>query len=292
VSQSKDLMDHPVDKILIIFKIDIKKDISEINRAQHDRNHNAFLEWLTSIDYASQQNDYLRRRQPGTGQWLLDSTKFQTWLNTPEQTLFCPGIPGAGKTILISVVIDYICKRFQGDRTTGIAYLYCNFQRKDEQKIDELLASLLKQLLVADSLSSLPDCVKALYGRYEGKRTRPSLDEILRALQSVMAAYLRVFIIVDALDECQAFDGCRAKFLSEIFSIQAKCGINIFATSRFIPEIIDQFKGCALLEIRAKSQDIERYLEGHMGQLASFVRENRELQNVIKIGILEAVDGM
>ena len=29
-----------------------------------------------------------------------DSVKYQSWLKTSKQTLFCPGIPGAGKTIL------------------------------------------------------------------------------------------------------------------------------------------------------------------------------------------------
>ncbi|KAI3320964.1 hypothetical protein HD806DRAFT_537622 [Xylariaceae sp. AK1471] len=77
------------------------------------------------------------------------------------------------------------------------------------------------------------------FNRHDANRTRPSLDEILTALQSVAALYSRVFIVVDALDECQVSDGCRMIFLSKIFSLQAKCGPNIFATSRFIPEYLD-----------------------------------------------------
>src|SRR5579871_1078626 len=69
------------------------------------------LNWLTPIEYGSQQSDYIGRRQHGTGQWLLNSKQFQTWLDTSKQILFCPGIPGAGKTILTSVVIDNLCKK-------------------------------------------------------------------------------------------------------------------------------------------------------------------------------------
>ena len=93
------------------------------------------------IDYAPQQNDYIRRRQPGTGQWLLDSAEFQRWLYTGKQTLFCPGIPGAGKTILTSIVVDELTTRFGNDRIIGIAYVYCNFRRQHEQKADDLLAN-------------------------------------------------------------------------------------------------------------------------------------------------------
>jgi hypothetical protein len=39
------------------------------------------------------------RKHGGVGQWLLSSNEFQGWLNQNKQTLFCPGIPGAGKTM-------------------------------------------------------------------------------------------------------------------------------------------------------------------------------------------------
>jgi len=98
------------------------------------------LDWLTKTDYGPQQNDYIKRRQPGTGQWLLDSAEFQTWLKTERQTLFCPGIPGAGKTIITSIVVEHLQTDFQAkptervgkdfikkDSNIGVAYLYCSF---------------------------------------------------------------------------------------------------------------------------------------------------------------------
>lgn len=242
------------------------------------------------MDYGSQQSDYLKSRQHGTGQWLLKSGKFQGWLATRKQTLFCPGIPGAGKTILTSIVVDDLSSRFRNDSKTGIAYLYCNFQRQNEQNIDHLLASVLKQL--AEGKPSLLESVKDLYNQHKGKRTRPSLDGILGALQDVAATYSRVFVIVDALDECQASDGCRTRFLSELFNLQARHGINIFATSRFIPEITGHFKTSISLEIRASTDDVTMYLRGHMGQLPSRVQQDPQLQEEIRAGISEAVDGM
>jgi hypothetical protein len=199
-------------------------------RSKLDRKEDLeILDWLTPIDYAPQQHDFISRRQKGTGQWLLDSTEFQRWLETNKQTLFCPGIPGAGKTILTAATINDLTTRFHGNPDIGIAYIYCNFRQKDKQKAQDLLASLLKQL---SHRSSLPDSVKSLYDKHRDKRTRPSIDEVSRALQSVAAIYSRVFIIVDALDECQASDGCRARFLTEIFSLQTKTGANLFTTSR------------------------------------------------------------
>jgi hypothetical protein len=246
------------------------------------------FDWLTPIDYHPKHNDYLKRRQPGTGQWLLDSAEYQAWLKTKKQTLFCPGIPGAGKTILTAIVVDDLTTRASSDPAIGVAYIYCNFQQQGMQKIDDLMASLLKQL--AQGQSSLPGSVKDLYDQYRTKRTRPLLDEILRDLQSVAKMYSRAFIIVDALDECQVSDDSRARFLSELFSLQIRHEVNIFATSRPIPQIIDQFNGSVQLEIRAHDEDVRKYLDGRISQSESkLLKSYREK---IKIDITKAVGGM
>ena len=209
---------------------------------------------------------------------------------TDKQTLFCPGIPGAGKTILTSIIVEELTTRFSNNPTIGVAYIYCNFRRQEEQKIDDLLAGLLKQL--AESQWPLPDAVTELYNRHTKKRTRPSLDEICRSLEAVTALFTRVFIIVDALDECQASHGCRKRLLSEIFGLQTKTGANLFMTSRFIPEITEEFTKALWLEIRATSQDVRRYLDSHMSQLPGCVLRSLDLQDEIKTSIIKAVDGM
>jgi hypothetical protein len=115
-------------------------------RYQDDKEQQAILDWLTLVDHAPQQNDFLRHRQAGTGQWLLDSAGFKGWVENKKQTLFCPGIPGAGKTILTSIVVEELSTRFQDDKSIALAYIYCNFKRQNEQALEDLLASILKQL--------------------------------------------------------------------------------------------------------------------------------------------------
>jgi hypothetical protein len=171
--------------------------------------------------------------------------------------------------------VEELTARFSNDPTIGIAYIYCNFRRQDEQKIDDLLTSLLKQL--AESQPSLPGTVKKLYDRHKTKRTRPSLDEISGSLQAVTTLFSRVFIIIDALDECQASHGCRKRFLSEIFGLQTKTSANLFTTSRFIPEITEEFNEGLRLEIRASNQDVQRYLDGYLSQLPGCVLRSLDL---------------
>ena len=185
-------------------------------------------------------------------------------------------------------MIDDLNTRLQNDPSIGTAYLYCDFRRRDEQKAEDLLASLLKQL--SQEQSTLPGDLKRLHDRHKDKRTRPSLHEISKTLHDVAAVYLRIFIVVDALDECQISDGCRMRFLSEIFDLQAKCGANLFATSRFIPEIIETFKGTTSLEIRASDEDVRVYLASRISESEFDVLKS--YHDEIKTAITKVVDGM
>lgn len=229
-----------------------RDNVHRLHKRQYSRDrreeHQLILDWLTPADYSTQQSDFIRRRQEGTGEWLLKSNEFQEWVRQSKQTLFCLGIPGAGKTIVTSIVVEDLCTGFQNDTSIGIAYLYCNFRRQQEQKPEDLLAGLLKQLV--QEQPSILDNLRGLYNRHKSKRTCSSFGEISKVLHSVVTDYSKAFIFIGALDECQVSDG-REMLLLEIFNLQAKTGANLFATSRFIPEIMKKLEGSISLEICA-----------------------------------------
>jgi hypothetical protein len=57
-----------------------EQHIHQVKQRQDDKERREILVWLTPVDYGPQQSDYINRRQPGTGKWLLDSAKYQAWL--------------------------------------------------------------------------------------------------------------------------------------------------------------------------------------------------------------------
>ncbi|KAL4789263.1 ankyrin [Aspergillus venezuelensis] len=245
------------------------------------------LDWLTPINYGPRQSHFLRARQPGTSQWLIESVKYRDWRKADKKTLLCSGIPGAGKTILTAVVIDDLTAQCTSKHNLGLAYIYCDFLRKNDQNVENLLASILKQL--SHFRSPLPTGVKELYEQHQDRQTRPSLKELVRGLQHVVPLYAKVFVVIDALDECGTADDCRNIFLSQLFDLQKTCPMNILATTRPIPEIVESFRGDKL-EIRAHESDVEKYLEGRISLARSELLKRHKEE--IKRRITELADGM
>ncbi|OAQ96229.1 hypothetical protein LLEC1_02864 [Akanthomyces lecanii] len=273
----------------------IQQDIAVLRHKENSRENKIVLDWLTVVHYASRQSECIRTRQAGTGLWLLNSPEYQRWLHSNKRTLFCAGIPGAGKTTLASIVVQDITSRFEKEKNVGVAYLYCDFQQQGRQNADNLLASLLRQL--AQGLSSFPDSMQTLYASHKKEGTRPSLNDISRTLESVAAMYSRVFVEVDALDESK----CRSTFPSHLSSLQVSTSANVFATSRPIRDDVEEIlESVETFQISANSEDIENYIDSHTSELRLLHEKNLDLsketkaeyRHEIKTIITSVVDGV
>jgi hypothetical protein len=49
------------------------------------------LNWYSKRNFWKNQIDYFSRAENGTGQWLLDSDEFQSWVEGGKRFLWCYG---------------------------------------------------------------------------------------------------------------------------------------------------------------------------------------------------------
>jgi Cdc6-like AAA superfamily ATPase len=236
-----------------------------------------------------QQNDIISRREKGTGQWLLDSTEFQGWLQGSDKTLFCPGIPGSGKTMVAAIATDYLC-RTMPIHEVGIAYIYCNYKAQDIQNARNLLALILKQL--AQGNPAIMGIISRLYKDHSKRKTRPSLDEVVNAFHSACSEFLTVYIVVDALDEFIDRNDERGRLIRMLRDVQHKSDVRLMATSRFIPEVEKEFKLAKQLEVRASDEDIRRYIAGQIHRLPKVIQNDNSLRDIVQDKVAEKVGGM
>jgi hypothetical protein len=257
-------------------------------RQQHDlAKHRTLLEWMSAPDYPAQQSDIIKRREQGTGQWFIDAPEVSRWLNEPKATLFCPGIPGAGKTMIAAIAIDHLLNTMQHS-THGVAYVYCNYKARDEQDVCTMLTAIMKQLVLGRP--SAIEHIERLHQKHANRGTKPSLDEITNALQDVLAHYPYVCVVIDALDECQ--NTTRRQFLAKLRDLQAGRDIRLMLTARFIPDIEDAFRAVLTLEVRASREDVKRFIAGQTYRLPTCIQRNAALQDMVQEKIMDAVDGM
>ncbi|KAL4755848.1 Pfs, NACHT and Ankyrin domain protein [Aspergillus foveolatus] len=229
-------------------------------------------QWLSDLDFGLRHNDIRCRRQPGTGQWLLESAEFSAWMGSSQNLVFCSGMPGAGKTFLGSLVVDHLTEQFcsSGNYEAAIVCIYCDYRTQEEQHAELVLRNLAKQLLL-QVRGPVPDVTERLYLKYTGGRLRPTVHELLRHCSQLLALFKTSFVVIDGLDEHDVVE--RRDLLHYIFQLyQSTLRLKIFATSRPIPEIKEEFisRGAAEIEIQASGQDIAVYLQAKMHRLPSW----------------------
>ncbi|RYP26030.1 hypothetical protein DL768_011840 [Monosporascus sp. mg162] len=267
----------------------VLKSVDAIQQDQNRERHDMIMRWLSSTDFPAQQSDLMARRQEGTGVWFLNSPEFTGWIHGSKQTLFCPGIPGAGKTMVAAIAIDHLLRTTQSN-TIGVAYIYCDYKAQADQTTPSLLAAILKQL--AQARPCVADPVARLHNQHAYRRTRPSLEEIISALRSVLSNYSSVYVVVDALDECASKDGTRSQLLAKLRDLQSNTDMRLMVTSRPITEIENEFRSMPTLEVRASDTDVKRFVLGQIYRLPKCVQRDDELQDFVQNKIVEAADGI
>jgi NACHT domain len=209
------------------------------------------------------------------------------WVNEKQQTLFCPGIPGAGKTILASIVIDHLSQ--EKIRESPVAYLYCSYDKRQAQTASSQLSIVLRQFVEQQS-GQIPESVRSLYDLHIAKGSRPTLADISDTLLKVVMGLEGAFLVVDALDECS--DETRKELLNQVRKLQASSSLSLMATSRPSPSLGKDFHGAMQLDIRAQEQDIGYYLDSRLSELSSSIQQDEKLKQEIKHQIVETADGM
>jgi hypothetical protein len=189
---------------------------------------NKIIQWLQSTDPSTNHNAACERREPLTGNWLLQSDDFAKWKREPKQLLWLHGIPGCGKTILSSTVVEHIKTICKKDSQCQYLFYYFDFSDSKKQEVAGLLRSLLAQLASRD-LKTLKE-IERLYNQNSCGKQQPDKKSLLSILLSVLRSPLRTYLIIDALDECSQ----RGEMLGMLSDIYRQCSeeVNVLVTSR------------------------------------------------------------
>jgi len=159
-----------------------------------------------------------------------------------------------------SLVIDSLCDG-PCEEDIAVAMFYCDFRDHQQQTATDIVGAILKQLVVRGTvLDNVQMAFQKAKNEVGGRGLR--LPDMARMLKQAIATLPRVFICIDALDECPPKH--QLELLGSLKDILEELPrTRIFVTGRpqVETEISRYFATSVTVPISPKRNDIERYLE-------------------------------
>ncbi|KAL8647244.1 MAG: hypothetical protein Q9226_006514 [Calogaya cf. arnoldii] len=251
-------------------------------------------QWLDPVDFEINHGAAVKLRHQGTGKWFLQGQAFNEWLNHDNSFLWLHAIPGAGKTVLVSSVIEYLKKNVK-NVDVGLAYFYCDYKESKKQQPSKLLCTILAQLArqrksVFQRLQAFAqDRVK------ENPASVPTHDELRSNFAMFLEdAFKHVILVVDAIDESTM----RECMIGDLKTFSKQCPyVKVLVSSREELDITKAFKAFPHVKINQSdvADDIESFVKA---VVAARIRDHEltirkpELQQTICERLVRRCDGM
>ncbi|KAF1956409.1 hypothetical protein CC80DRAFT_446319 [Byssothecium circinans] len=261
-------------------------------RRQRDRVN----QWLSAAKYEADQEQYsmARHAYPGTGQWLLKTNRFHSWFDPDfcsNELLWLTGIPGAGKTILASLVIEE-ARKLQG---VTVAFFYCKYQDAERNTFLRVARGVLAQLFHQDEglLTSFYDKASK-----SGQTTLETDSLAKELLKTATKSFQKLYIILDGIDECDrdhrkeivsTFEG-----IWETLGDNAKDSLRCLFVSQDDSAAAKDFARMVSLKVTQSdsAKDIRSYARIWSSKIQNKFGLDQERQSYIEDIVTEKADGM
>ncbi|KAF5974836.1 nacht ankyrin domain-containing protein [Fusarium coicis] len=223
--------------------------------------------WLESITtplhFEEKLHELLRiaQRSPGSGSWFLKLPALSDWIDGDSQKLLAYGHAGAGKSVLASIVIHHLQNlhnRLYGDHNVACLYVYFDYKKQKTQTLINILSSLLVQLLRCSRKVSHE--IQCKFDDWRQNKPFLGEGEYVDMITSQAMGFRRIYIIVDALDQCCSDTSTNT--LSEFLDICCKLPRTFHSLFTTRTDLHSQFlRPSFQLKITAHPDDISAYLD-------------------------------
>ncbi|THW34493.1 hypothetical protein D6D22_08589 [Aureobasidium pullulans] len=254
-------------------------DYTEVSRAWN---------WLRPADASVDYRNASDLRHPNTGLWFLESDSYRRLKTTPATHLWLRGIPGSGKSVIASTIIEDLQKDKDVVSGSAVVYFFFSFSDASKQTLEHMLRSLIYQLAVEHKSPQLMSLVES---RAQGSK-RPQVEELITLFKEMVGELRDVVIILDALDEAR-----EQLHLLEWITSASHEHCRFFLTSRWdseIEEALDSWlsPNCTTtLEEERVDDDIKAYIH-HRLRVESSLSRWKSMYNLISYTLVERSGGL
>ena len=253
-------------------------------------------QWLSAPDPSTNYQKSLKQRQPDTGLWFLESEQYARWKTDAASPLWLYGIPGCGKTVLHSTILQSVLQYCQDDPGKVTAYFYFDFNDAQKQDLEMMLRSLICQL--SQQSMKIPAGLDTLFSSCENGQRQPSVHALLEVMQQMMQEFPRVYIVLDALDECDR----RVELMDMLKAISGwqLQNLHLLVTSRRERDIESSLEGFVdhqnwiCLQSKLVDRDIQRYVQQRLSDDKSLRKWEKDatIRQEIEAALMKGARGM
>ncbi|KAK4446724.1 hypothetical protein QBC34DRAFT_356380, partial [Podospora aff. communis PSN243] len=280
--------------INLALTVDSSRDIKSI-KAKVDHIHQTISEsdrervyaWIRSTDPSNRHHQACKLYEQGTGDWVFRSPEWKSWIEGRSRCVWIHGIPGAGKTILTSHIVETVKDICKTEGKTACIYYYCyfgNFQDEAAPFLKWVVERLCRQADV------VPDCLYRLFRN----AAEPSLVDLLHALEAILQEFQTVYVVVDALDESKPRDDL-LRVVRDLSTDVRFAKVRILTTSREyidIENVMSQFSARISMRNEWLDADIRLFIEAQLSANQRLRRWPAELQRAALERLSEKAKGM
>ncbi|KAM0810010.1 hypothetical protein AB5N19_10357 [Seiridium cardinale] len=267
----------------------VKTNTVQMLNMLSDNHRHEFYRWLERTDPSSLHNRSLRLVEDGTCTWILRSPDWSDWLAKRFRCIWLHGIPGAGKTILASYLVNTVKDHCNKATTSKLAfaYYYCYFGHNQDEAAP-FLRWLITQL--CRQLKAIPTYA---YNLFE-QGCEPSLPELLTCLSKSLECFDTAYVIIDAVDESKPRDDI-LKVIRDLACDARFHNLQILATSREYVDIERVLVGISRPVSMSNpfiAEDIRSYVHTTLQTNDKFKRWPQQLLTEVEEALSAGAKGM
>ncbi|KAL8947110.1 MAG: hypothetical protein Q9222_006572 [Ikaeria aurantiellina] len=267
----------------------------KLEKAEKKDAHRRIIRSIPSVDNAAKHKRLRSLRYTGTASWIMRENLYQEWYKaTSSATFCCSGIPGCGKPVLTSSIVDALHLDSAVPKSS-IAYYYCVYADQSTLQAERILGTLLKQFLVNGHIPlALERRIPHANGRIDySLSTSDLIDLICLAIKQMSFA----FVIIDGMDECESNTIKEISVLLRRLRNFDASTVRLFISCRQEDQMLRYLQGVPTIHVTslALHQDIKTFVAGSVSSriLAGELKvRNPDLEKEIIDELVNKAHGM
>ncbi|KAF2106329.1 hypothetical protein BDV96DRAFT_654718 [Lophiotrema nucula] len=280
---------------------DITNDIKDIKGTMQNvqdqltvTDQRKVCDWIEHTNPTMMHNQSCRYHEDLTCRWMHRIDQWNDWLSRRRRVIWIHGIPGAGKTVLTSYLIQKTiehCESLQAERSACI-YYYCSFRHGNRLRQDECEPFLR---WIVSQLCRISNTIPSDLIELHQQNSIPGCSALKSAFKELLSGFDALFIILDAADESFPRQDL-LRLLEEIATHPDFQNIQLLVTSRRYPDIERMLRPLSEPSLPMSNSvvetDIRIYTSAMLERQDRFKRWPKDLKEDILEKLVHGAQGM